>query len=484
MKTKLLSILLLPALLLTLVLPVYASDGVEEMARLDTILYLIRTTGLDFDPSMTDEDLLRQGLQKLFAEDPESFNKVMDAILSSQDSHSMYIPAGTYDEAFAESVSYVGIGITMEQAGDLIRIKAVNEDGPAWKAGVRPGDFLISVGTTALTAADMPNVASMVRGEAGTKVTIGVRRGSQALSFTITRAAIVVPNLTGEVLEQGIYYMDLNRFDSSAIYGQFTEAMTELQESGSEVLILDLRGNPGGELAMVMYFLNRLIPDEDVEYFAIAGRPTEQSANRRVYVSSGLGPDLRKIILLTDGDSASASEVMTSSLHDLGYAVTVGQTTYGKARGQQHLIFEEDGAAAVLTTVRLIPPSGIDYEGVGLTPDHVVDNYAAKHPAASCRPLDFKLLSKGDRGYKLEQLQKALQALGYLDAACTETTFGGKILDAVNAFRADMGLGKMTYLNAQTINLINSSLEALADTTITVDAQLGKALELAREYLK
>ena len=79
---------------------------------------------------------------------------------------------------------------------------------------------------------------------------------------------------------------------------------------------------------------------------------------------------------------------------------------------------------------------------------------------------------------------KAQQALGYLDAACTETTFGGKILDAVNAFRADMGLGKMTYLNAQTINLINSSLEALADTTITVDAQLGKALELAREYLK
>ncbi|MEA4921572.1 MAG: S41 family peptidase [Clostridiaceae bacterium] len=480
MKKRLISLIAVLSIFLTFCLPAQASEESNSLAKMDEIIQFIKDYGLEYSD---DRDVLREGLETLFEKDPESFDKLMDAILSNYDSHSMYVPSGDYDTAFSENDSYVGIGITLKSVGDVVRISEVRTGGPAEKVGLLPGDILTHVEGQALSSSDLTSITSLIRGAEGTSVTITVKRGTLELTFTVKRGAIVIPNISGYVMESGIYYMDINKFSDVNNYILFYQAMQEMLKEKSKVLILDLRGDPGGQIDMVLNFINSLIPDKGLDFFSIATRNESNNYDVLTYRSVGAGPRLNKIIILTDNNSASASEIMTSSLHDLGYAITVGETTFGKARGQYHLVFD-DNSAAVLTTIKLIPPSGTDYEGVGLAPDYQVENYTAPHPAASCRRLDFKYLAINDKTQNTLDLRDALKAMGYLDSSCVTTYFDREMLDAVNAFRKDMGLDTMTYVNAQTINMINTTLDSLSQYTVTVDAQLEKALELARKYSK
>jgi len=477
MKKKLLPLLLLPALLLSLCLPAHAASAEALILKMNNILDLIEQVALEYDPAVINDDL-RAELAHKITEDPTQFDALMDEVLSGLDAHSMYLPAGTYEDAFGTDEGYVGIGITMTQTEAGIRVKEIAPGGPAAATGMQIGDILTSVNGQPLPEGGMDAVADLVRGEAGTSVTVGIRRGTLDMTFTITRAPIEQPTLSGHPLEEDIYYMDLERFKGDELEDEFRYYLLETTRLHSKVLILDLRGNPGGDLNLVTAMINRLLP-ERAAYFTIADR----NGGNYTYTTSGHGPRLNQIILLIDGDSASASEVMTAALCDLDYAVSVGETTHGKARGQQHFVYS-DGSAAVITTVRLVPPSGTDYEGIGLKPDYAVENRSVRHPAAACRKLDFKYLGQGDRSWQTAALQDALRAIGYLDAGCTEDCFGPQTLDALNRFRADCGLAPKTYLNAESVNRINACLDALSQLTIPADTQLDAALELARRAAK
>lgn len=482
MKKKLLSLLLLPALLLSLCLPVHAAGAEELLVRMNSILDLVEQIALEYDPAVINDDL-RADLTRRITEDPAQFDLLMDQVLSGLDAYSMYLPAGTYDTAFGAPEGYAGIGITMELVDGLARVKAIDPNGPAAKTGMQIGDFLCSANGQPLPLDDLDGIASMIRGEAGTTVRVGVRRGTLDMTFTITRAAIEQPTLSGRQLEEGIYYMDLERFSGDTLEDEFRYYLLETTRLQSKVLILDLRGNPGGDLSIVTSMLNRLIPDDDIPYFSIEGRADAALSIDESYIASGRGPRLNKIILLTDSSSASASEIMTGALCGLDYALSVGETTYGKARGQQHFVYS-DGSAVIMTIARLIIPSEIDYEGIGLKPDYAVENRSVRHPAAFCRNLNFRYMGQGDRSWKLDLLQDALRAIGYLDAGCTEDCFGPQTLDALNRFRADCGLAPKTCLNAESVNRINACLDALSQVTIPADTQLNTALELARRYVR
>ncbi len=475
MKKTLCTLLLLPALLLSLCLPAYAADTEALISRMNNLLDLVEQLALNYDPAVIHEDL-RADLARQITEDPTCFDRVMDEVLSGLDDYSMYLPAGTYAAAFGGDQPYVGIGITMTQTEDAIIVKAIDPTGPAAATGLQVGDRLISVDDWTIPSPDMDAVADRVRGEEGTSVRIGILRGPLKMTFTIPRASIEQPILTGYQPEEGIYYIDINRFSDDDPDDTFRYYLLEATRLHSKVLIIDLRGNPGGDLSAVTDMLGRLIPDE-TPYFTIVGRTEEETFQAR-----GRGPRFNQIFLLTDGNSASASEIMTSALCDLNYAASIGATTYGKGRGQQHLLYP-DGSAAVLTTIALLPPSGIDYDGTGLAPDHPVADRTARHPAASCRPLTFRSLRQGDRTWKAAHLQKALCAIGYLPQDHGETAFGPKTLAALNRFRADCGLKPMQSLNAESVSRINICLAELSQRTVETDAPLKTALQLARPYI-
>ena len=452
----------------------------QQYENLVAVADLIRQVGVESSP---DDDPLARGLAALFEKDPAAYEALMSAMLGSYDRYTSYVPAGHYETSYPTSGSYVGVGVTLEQYGDDVRVAAVTEGGGAQKAGVLPGDLIVSVEGRNTRGMSLDDVSSLLRGDEGSSVTVGVQRAGGGATFVIQRAAISVSNFSSRLMEEGIYYMQWTRFAESSSYIQFVFAIQEMVEEKSKVLILDLRGNPGGEVDMALNALNRLIPDKGKSYFAISSRQGSQK-DIQVMESDGMGPRLNQIIILTDGGSASASEIMISSLHDLGYAQTVGTTTYGKARGQYHLVFD-DGSAVVITGLELIAPSTPDYDGVGLKPDHEVENQAQPHPAALCEPVPQKVLNLTNWSEDALKLNRALAALGLLDESSKQDMheFDQQTLDALNQFRGFAGLAPQQHLDAQTADLINQRLAQFKDQQTLADKQLDYALQLARTYL-
>ena len=467
--------LLLVALLLCSSLPAAALSAEERYERMEIVMEFIKLYGIG---SPEGDDPLARALLTLF-EDEDSFNLFMDAMLSSYDSHSMFIPAESYDDAFPQTSSYVGVGITMQQDGDYVRVAEVAEGGPAQQAGILPGDLLATAGGVSLKGMDTTGVSSLLRGDEGTSVNVTVLRGGRELSFTLTRAMVGEPNFSSHLVEDGIYYMKWNRFFDTTAYIQFVFALKDMTNNNCRALILDLRGNPGGDLNMAYNVINRLLPDS-VDFFGYCYKQNGERVYESVR-SDGIGAALNKIIILSDENSASASEVVQASLCDLGYAVSVGKTTYGKARGQVHLTFP-DNSAAVITSVELIAPSTSDYEEIGLTPDYDVDNYTVPHPAAQCASVPEQQMTVAAVSREVYRLNAALAALGYLDASAVGNAFTLSTLEAVYRFQADYQLKQSPIVTVECVRAINATLDAFSGEVVTVDAQYEKALELARYY--
>lgn len=480
MKKRLISLLLVLVLTFSFTLPVAAAEptGKELYDRLQSAIELIRQYGL-FVPE--DADPLRDGLIEMFERYPETYDILMQAMFEQLDSHSTFIPAGQYDQAFPTTTSYVGVGLTLELFGNEARITAVTEGGSAQKAGILAGDIITAVDGKALAGKQLAEISALLRGKEGTRVTVTVRRGGQTSTYVLERVRIGQPNYTSHVVEDGVYYMKWSRFADTNAYLDFVFSLQDMTQAHTRSLIIDLRDNPGGSIDMAYNLLNRLIPDQVTASALSAkvnGRRTVQFVE-----TEGMGPRLNKIIILCNGNSASASEIVQASLCDLGYAVSVGETTYGKARGQYHFQFN-DGSAAVLTAIELIAPTTSDYEGIGLKPTYEVKNTAVPHPAAQCARLTGKALGFGARGEDVRALNAALAALGYLSGEVTDV-YSEATGAAVTQFRRVNGLDETVRgLDAATAQKINATLVSFAGQTVVQDAQYERALELARFYAK
>lgn len=463
-------------LLLFSCLPAAAMTADERYERMQVIAQFIKQYGID---SSREDDPVMRALLSLF-ENEENYNAFMQAMLSSYDSHSMFVPSGGYETSFPTSETYVGVGLTMLAEGGTICITDVAPGSSAEKAGILPGDTLIRAAGVSLKGKPLTEVAALLRGEEGTSVSVTVLRDGRELSFSLTRTLIGTPNFSSRVVEDGVYYMKWARFADNASYVQFVFALQDMTRNGCRALILDLRGNPGGDLNMGYNVINRLLPDS-LPFFGYTERQGEQRAFYPV-VSEGIGAALNKIVVLCDGQTASAAEVVQVSLCDLGYAVSVGEQTYGKARGQYHITFD-DGSAAVITAVELIAPKTADYEGVGLTPTYTVHNTQAPHPASSCASVPETVMAPGFAGEGVLRLHRALAALGFLPQKyASDVTFSLHTSAALMAFQQNYGLAPSPVLTEACAGRINTALSAFAGKTVTVDKQFEKALEIAREY--
>lgn len=481
MKKRILSLLCAAVLLIGLSMPALAYTPQEQYKNLNEIAQMIRQYGLG---SSTSDDPLQKGLVTFFEQNPGAYEALMASMLSNYDRYTTYVPAGSYETTYPTNASYVGVGVTLEQYGSDLRVAALTEGGSAAKAGVMVGDILHMIGNTSAHGLSMEKASSLLRGEKGTQVSLSINRQGKYHTFLLTRSYIEISNFSSRKLEEGIYYMKLTRFADTASYLKFVFALQEMAEQQSKVLIFDLRGNPGGEVNMALNMINRLIPDKDVNFFSISSR-NGNNTKIDTYTSEGIGIRLNKILLLCDKGSASASEIMVSSLGDLGYAETIGETTYGKARGQYHLLFD-DNSAVVLTGLQLIPPSSKDYDGVGITPKYTVSNQLKLHPAAECAPVPERFLNITNWSEDTHKLNLALTALGFLKkpAGADMMEFDNATRDALNDFRSYYGIAPQNYLDTATAQKINARLKEFAGQKVLDDTQLQKALELAREYAK
>ena len=288
-----------------------------------------------------------------------------------------------YDEeetkALYESTNgeFSGIGATMSQSLDSgeITVSNVYEDSPADKAGMKQGDVIYEVDGRSVSGQDLETVVSWIKGEQGTDVTLCVLRDGEEVELTATRDIIEVQTVSSEMKDGQIGYIAVSEFDS-VTYDQFEAALEELESQGMQGLVIDLRGNPGGNLTTVTDMLKLLLPEGTIV------STKDKYGNTEEISCDGKHEFTKPLAVLVNQYSASASEIFSGAIQDYGTGTIVGMTTYGKGVVQQ-LMDLGDGTCLKVTIAEYYTPSGRSINGTGVEPDVEVEyEYDENNPEA------------------------------------------------------------------------------------------------------
>ncbi len=279
-------------------------------------------------------------------------------VLKQLDPHTMYIPAkemvGVSEEM---SGNFGGIGVQFSIQNDTVMVIDVISGGPSQKLGIRAGDRIVKVADSSLVGKTVKNelVFKKLRGPKGTKVKIGIwRKGlPELLSFNITRGDIPIYSVdVSYMIDDKTGYLKVGRF-ADKTYEEFMAAMAKLDNGGAEQMIIDLRGNPGGYMSSVIRMVNEVLDKgELIVYTAGRTQPKKEftAEERGRYFG-------KKVVVLVDEYSASASEIFAGAIQDNDRGTIIGRRTFGKGLVQEQIPFY-DGSAIRLTVARYYTPSG------------------------------------------------------------------------------------------------------------------------------
>ena len=300
---------------------------------------------------------------------------MMDAL---GDPHSGYwTPQETTDANMSMQGEYDGIGAYVDTRGDYLTITKPISGYPAEQAGLQMGDQIIAVDGTDVTGMD-PDLVRMtkVMGPAGTDVHLTIHREGvdQPLEFTITRAHIVIPSVTSKMLDNNIAYIQITVFGDNTA-SNFHDQLSQLMAQNPSGMILDLRDNGGGYLDAGIAIASEFI-DHGVIVTEQYGDGTKDPHNA---TPGGLATTI-PLVVLVNGNTASASEIVSGAIQDDGRGKLVGVLTYGKG-SVQNWIPLSDGGTARITIAKWLTPNGRTIDKIGLTPEVVVtmtqDDYTA-----------------------------------------------------------------------------------------------------------
>ena len=284
-------------------------------------------------------------------------------IKATGDRWSYYIPAAEYASYLEDAKNaYVGIGITITVAhdGDGLQIMEVNENGPAAQAGLMVDDVIIAIEGQPMSGMTTTDARNLVRGKEGTPVEITVRRGSEKLTFSVERQQVKVTVAFGRMVTDTVGLVSIDNFESRCA-DETLSAIESLLDQGAEMLIFDVRNNPGGYAHELVEILNYLLPEGDLF------RTVDYRGKEAVDTSDGIYLDIPMAVLV-NGNTFSAAEFFAVALQEYEAAVVVGEKTTGKGYFQQTFSLN-DGSAVALSTGKYFTPKGISLEGVGITPD-------------------------------------------------------------------------------------------------------------------
>ncbi|MCU6710881.1 S41 family peptidase [Paenibacillus sp. J5C_2022] len=384
-------------------------------------------------------------------------------VASLGDPYSQYM-VGERGEEYTQSYEgeIYGIGVTLRQEEGQYIINEVTKDAPAERGGLLPGDILKKVDGTSLEEVSYHDLIGMVRGKEGEPVSLVLQRpgDSAPLEVTLKREAIAVHTVTYELLDGGVGHVTISRFGYETDE-EFKTAIEELEKEGPlQGLLLDLRSNPGGLLESTVEIASMLIPKGE-KILDVVSKEEKQTVSYRSYQKEEWGIP---IVVLVNGKSASASEVMASALKESAGATVVGEQTFGKGVVQMFKQFP-DGSVLSLTEAQWKTPGGTWINKQGVTPDYEVSlpDYAYLRPLAIGS--EMKL---GSYGEDVKTLQEMLKALGYGPVG-EEGIFGGETESALRKYQQDNGLEATGQFNDRTGY---SLIDSLRDKLNAEDPQL------------
>ncbi|HUR14579.1 MAG TPA: S41 family peptidase [Mycobacteriales bacterium] len=281
---------------------------------------------------------------------------------------------GSWGDGASSRGSYAGVGLWLRRSGTSLRVAQVAAGGPAEDAGVQVGDEVLSVDGRAADGLSAEDAAAALRGRAGTPVRLTLSRGGSVQTLSLRRAVVAAPEVTTAMVTSQVGQIVVPVF-STGVGRQVRQAARALVAQHATALVLDLRGNPGGLLSEAVETASAFLDGGAVVTY------TRRDELAQRLDAAGRGDTATPLVVLVDGSTASAAEVVAGALQDRGRAVVVGSRTFGKGTVQEpHRL--ADGSSLALTVARYTLPSGRSVEGVGIEPDiQVVDGAAALHRA-------------------------------------------------------------------------------------------------------
>lgn len=336
-------------------------------------------------------------------EDKKLLEDAVQGMLAGLDPHSAYLDADSFKDMRVETEGqFGGLGIEVTMENGFVKVVSPIEDTPAARAGVKPGDLIIRLDDKAVKGLTLTEAVRFMRGKPGSDITLTIVRegATKPLKITLTRAVIKIQSVKSRMLESGFGYVRVTQFQAGTDKG-LAEALKKLETENKGTLrgmILDLRNNPGGVLNSAVGVSDAFLDKGLIVY--TEGRV----ADSKMKLSATPGDLLSgaPMVVLINGGSASASEIVAGALQDHKRAVIMGTKSFGKG-SVQTIIPVSNGAALKITTARYYTPSGRSIQASGIVPDIVTEEARITKSEAADRLREADLarhLENGDETAK------------------------------------------------------------------------------------
>ena len=280
------------------------------------------------------------------------------------DPYSEYYSKEELESLYQDSLGvYYGVGayVSLDTTTGLAKFSGIIADSPAEEADLRAEDIIYKVDDVDVTGMTLQETVSLIKGDENTTVKLTLIRDGKEIEKEVTRRKVESPTVKFEMLDDGMAYIQITEFDTVTV-DQFTEAMAMARGNDMKGLILDLRSNPGGNLSSVVSIAKQMLPKGLIVY------TEDRDGNREEYSCDGSKELDVPMVVLVNGNSASASEILAGAIKDYGIGTLVGTTTFGKGIVQRPIELS-DGSAVKLTISSYYTPNGINIHGIGIEPD-------------------------------------------------------------------------------------------------------------------
>ena len=337
-------------------------------------------------------------------EDKKLITEAINGMLAGLDPHSAYLDAESYKELqVGTQGKFGGLGIEVGMEDGLVKVISPIEDTPAYRAGVKPGDLIIKLDDAQVKGMTLNDAVKKMRGKPNTQITLTiVRKGEpQPLVLTLTRAEIQVQSVKSKVVEPGYGWVRISQFQEKSADDLARHIGNLYKQGPLKGLVLDLRNDPGGLLYGAVAISAAFLPSKAL---VVSTDGRTEDAKKKFYATNedylrGVKDDMLKalppavktvpMVVLVNGGSASASEIVAGALQDHKRATLIGTQTFGKG-SVQTIMQLGNNTAIKLTTARYYTPSGRSIQAKGITPDLVIEEPGSPSEQARIREADLQ----------------------------------------------------------------------------------------------
>ncbi|HYE81022.1 MAG TPA: S41 family peptidase [Clostridia bacterium] len=467
MKKSLIKTFLSVVMIITLLTTAVAADS-----------FVFKTPGGETEVSETAEkiemmmEIIKNDYYKDI-KDEELLNGAIKGMFEALDPHSTYFTTEEFNDFMNDITGeIVGIGVQIEKRDDGVTVVAPIEGTPAYKAGLKTGDRIVSVDDTDISGYTSDKAASLIRGKEGTEVKIGIRRNGVAdiVYYELIRERIEINPVKYEIKDGNIGLLRITEFNENTSKN-VAAAIEAFKAKDVKGVVVDLRGNPGGLLSEVVEVCKLLIPKGPIVKIQVKNEIVEE-------YNSELDKAPFRLVVLVNGGSASASEIMAGAVKDSKTGILVGEKTYGKGT-VQHTMRVQGGGGAKLTIANYLTPSGFSLDGIGITPDIEVKASSADTAAGYAPIKGDRSIKSGIIGLDVLGAQQILNTIGY-ELKKQDGIFGPQTRAAVLDFQKANNLKQDATIDPDDIKVLRNKLQEKLNNS---DPQLERAMEEIQKML-